>query len=400
MSHGHLTSLKSVARQSEASSGVRINALDGVRGIAAILVVLFHSSLIEPRFHDWYFAPPATGVDFAMFLVPLSLGPEAVYVFFVLSGFVLSHAYTAKSAATPSYLFSRIIRLYVPIWGAVALGVGVQILIGNLDGVAGTGWVEEQRVDLSMQMIVRDLVLLDGTSNINGSLWSMRYEVFFSLLLPIVILIAVPARRIGYRLGLIAVMAVVMFAVSDSLTFYMVMFLAGAVLAQVRIPNIPTLLAVPIFVIAVILFMSRRTFPLFLGQPAPPEIWIWFTAVTMAAVLFIMIAIGNKPISRLMSSRVMQFVGVRSYSLYLVQAPIIVATALILSPIIDRDASLPWVTFIAVSASFAVMMIFYKYVEYPSHLWSRTVKKFLAAPKMDPTSPDAISTSSREKSPQ
>lgn len=73
-------------------------ALDGLRGVAALSVVVFHFSVTPARAH---FLPSAyLAVDF----------------FFMLSGFVLSHAYAARLSSgvmsPPSFMRVRLIRLY------------------------------------------------------------------------------------------------------------------------------------------------------------------------------------------------------------------------------------------------------------------------------------------------
>ncbi|MFX7620634.1 acyltransferase family protein, partial [Acinetobacter baumannii] len=71
----------------------RYEALDGMRGIAAIGVLIFHLSILGIRVGDH--------------------GYLAVDFFFILSGFVLSHAYTDRLTTIQfgSFLRQRIIRI-------------------------------------------------------------------------------------------------------------------------------------------------------------------------------------------------------------------------------------------------------------------------------------------------
>lgn len=74
----------------------RVRALDGIRGLAAVVVVVHHTFLVSPLLANPYQNPydvrPGTIAWWATY-TPLHLfwdGTEAVFVFFVLSGFVLS----------------------------------------------------------------------------------------------------------------------------------------------------------------------------------------------------------------------------------------------------------------------------------------------------------------------
>ena len=104
-------------------SGRRLDQLDAVRGLAALVVVVGHigvftdSSILGSR---------------AFALSPLHLieaGNSAVVVFFVLSGLVLTipvlrsrRDHVSSRALWSPYYPRRLVRLYLPSWGALALG--------------------------------------------------------------------------------------------------------------------------------------------------------------------------------------------------------------------------------------------------------------------------------------
>lgn len=104
----------------------RYEILDGLRGVAALLVIWYHvfeafaTSPVDQRFNHGYLA-----VDF----------------FFVLSGFVIGHAYDGrwKRGMTPGrFILRRIIRLQPMVIIGVLLGVISFIIQGceRWDGIA------------------------------------------------------------------------------------------------------------------------------------------------------------------------------------------------------------------------------------------------------------------------
>lgn len=92
---------------------IRFDALDGLRGVAALCVVIYHRKLWLglPLFGEGYLA-----VDF----------------FFMLSGFVIGHAYgerlASKSLALGKFAWLRAERLWPLLIAGTTLGLAQQVL--------------------------------------------------------------------------------------------------------------------------------------------------------------------------------------------------------------------------------------------------------------------------------
>lgn len=187
---------------------VRIEALDGLRGVAAIVVVLYHALLIVPEFSASIVdgvEPLAGTPEWALLRTPLRIlvmGPEAVLIFFVLSGFVLTLGFVGRpmsSRFVGSYLIRRVLRLYIPVWGSLIFAFVLALAVPrNVD--AASSWLASHP-DASIGDLLKDGLLLLGTSNLNSPLWSLVWEVWFSLLLPVIWLVFRVARVERWWIG-------------------------------------------------------------------------------------------------------------------------------------------------------------------------------------------------------
>jgi peptidoglycan/LPS O-acetylase OafA/YrhL len=95
-------------------------ALEGVRGLCAVLVVFGHMTYMAPVLDPGY----------ACDLLHIDFGPQAVLVFFVLSGYVIGLATTgpATRGAIGHYCSRRLLRIVPIAWIAIAF---TWILLGH-----------------------------------------------------------------------------------------------------------------------------------------------------------------------------------------------------------------------------------------------------------------------------
>ncbi len=81
-----------------ASTGSHFDALDGLRGVAILLVVSFHTLYVNPD-HGWLVRMFNWGV--------IQSGWMGVPIFFVLSGFLISYPFFQKRATDPQFWYQR-----------------------------------------------------------------------------------------------------------------------------------------------------------------------------------------------------------------------------------------------------------------------------------------------------
>lgn len=104
----------------------RYEFLDGLRGIAALLVVLFHfNNLLK----DYSIHPFSQFIDWI-----LNRGHCGVEIFFILSGFVIAYSIRSQSISSHfalTFFIRRSVRLDPPYWITLCCVIGLS-MIGNL----------------------------------------------------------------------------------------------------------------------------------------------------------------------------------------------------------------------------------------------------------------------------
>jgi peptidoglycan/LPS O-acetylase OafA/YrhL len=207
----------------------RYDELDSLRGVAALVVVFYHFSLLRP-FHT---LPGHLQTLFSLGTHPLLAGHEAVLLFFALSGFVLALPFLKnKQQPYPIFIQRRILRIYGPYLAALLLAVIGCVLFhseaGQWRGISST-WADPVAFRSVFQHV---LFLGDYPSHYNWAFWSLVYEMRISLIFPF--LIEVVRRSTAFGVGLLTASCLVI-GVTYLPTFeYMAIFILGILLAQYR----------------------------------------------------------------------------------------------------------------------------------------------------------------------
>jgi len=156
----------------------RINYLESIRGLAALQVLLLH-----------FFAAFAPGLVFSLpagapvagriHLSPLYFlydGYSAVYIFFALSGYVLTRSFERHLARPSSQIVARAVRLGFPAIAATLVAAAVMLAFGRPNVAAGelsgsTWFASHWNTEVSFLAVIRDGVvnaLLLGYRNLPG----------------------------------------------------------------------------------------------------------------------------------------------------------------------------------------------------------------------------------------
>lgn len=361
-----------------AAQSTRIVALDGLRGVAAFVVLVHHTLLASPVLARPYFSDhsPSTVFD-PLIYSPLHLlwaGTEAVYIFFILSGIVLTLPVLKNARFSwRAYYPSRLVRLYIPCLAALALAVALALVVPRTVAGAHGAWSALHVMAITPVRIAHAAILVDGTNALNTAFWSLQFEVLFSLLLPVYVLIASLTKRRWWLTAIASIVIVLIGTISGNtwLTF-LPMFMIGCAFAvrlddlrrmAARVPSIGwwSLLGFAVLGITSAWWLGRT------GDRAEVHL-VTMVPVMLAAALFVLMAIGWPAAQRVLASRIGRWLATISFSLYLVHEPIVVSFAFLL------PASLTWlVPIVAIPVCLVVAVLFQRVIEGPSHRLAQAV---------------------------
>lgn len=310
----------------------RIAAFDGLRGIAAAIVVLFHYlCMLHPT---W--APMMAETAHWLSHTPLHIlwnGRFAVAVFFVLSGFVMAAAAERHRNAVMASSVARYLRLALPATISCLLGWmwlsafpdAAQALADRL--AAPSRWLNYtyQEPILPLWYAVADGMagnFLRGYSRFNNVLWTMKIELLGSL--AIFLLYALTQGRLRL-LALAAGGVAVLLWLSDA---YMC-FVFGAALYEAHrrrlLQSRSVALSIGALVAAVMLGGPGEGAHVRLHLPDVPPEWHLGRSrgvvVGLAAALLIYATLTLPALARLFACRLPVFLGRISFGLYLVHVP-------------------------------------------------------------------------------
>jgi len=292
--------------------------LDGIRGVAAISVMVYHAAAL---------------------IVPVRLPGSylAVDLFFMLSGFVLTHAYADRLAGGlgwRAFLVARLVRLYPLYIVGTMFGVLVvtAVLIAGMGHLDALGW--SSRVVAALAMLPSPALGRGGTElyPLNVPAWSLFFELAVNIWFAVA-LSRIETRVLAVGVGVAAIVfALVILAHGSAnvgwqwgsflggiarVTFS---FWAGVLIYRLRIRGklvLPFASAIPLLLI-----------PLFLLDTASRG-WldIGLTMIVFPAIIIGSAAVVSGPVSE----RICAIMGQISFAIYAIHYPILSLAVLALA---------------------------------------------------------------------
>lgn len=307
----------------------RFTELDGLRGIASLMVGLNHALSIPA------IAASATVTGLAIArLSGLINGALAVDLFFIMSGFFLTVMLEDFRRRT---IFAFYVRRFTRLVPPAAISV-ICIYLFVILAIAGKpaarldgSELVQFRIDnaaIPLKILLLNLALIRHT--LNPPLWTIRLEIFASLLFPALLFLKTRRAGTGYKFGLFILLLALAIPLNSTqklgldVFHYLYIFYAGVLardfgprLALLRRSLQYALLAISVLALALLgefvpVFQHPVSFDL-------PE-------TLFGTLLVALLAHGKIPaIRNLMNSPVVQFFGRISYSFYLMSWLTIIA---------------------------------------------------------------------------
>ncbi len=382
----------------------RLAFLDGLRGIAALQVVILHyATAFLPGLVQDSLPPASWGAPFAnspFFF--LCNGYAAVYVFFLMSGFVLRGAFM-KMAVLPLGAWRRLVRLGVPAAAAACFAVGLFAAdpSAHFRAAAVSGsvtWLAKLilapaswRALLHEALLNSMLIGYQGvsvlpdwlhqpsiSSSFNPPLWTLHKELFGSLICLGFAALFRWARWLAWP-----VLLVLVFKYGGAPLFS---FVIGFALAAFYPRRLPWWLQLGGGACLALGLWSCRL------EPLPPVmvlhrllrhahvVGVWEFSYELSGLL-IFLGVLNLPVAqRLLETRPAQRLGHVSFALYLLHFPVMATLGAEVFLLLIKFLSQPFaalVTFlIGLAVTLAAALLFTKYVDEPAVRLSRLTPRF------------------------
>lgn len=375
--------LSSVDSKIKPNLGGRIHSLDGIRGIAALVVLVHHTALLFPSLAATYYdKTPATtgGTVWWLSHTPLHLlweGGSAVYMFFILSGLVLTLPFAEKPFRAKVFFPQRLLRLYLPIWASV-LFAAITVFLVPRTGDTGNAWLDARMENVTALVLSLDLTLVLGPGGVATPLWSLQWEILFSLALPIYLWLASKWRgHLAAKLGILILVicsSAFMDATPELALKYLPMFMIGVVMITEKDSLTGWATAISrrkgywpaVFSLGGVLLAAR-----WYVVPLTPSEYLHDLTIgptVLGAGMIVFCAVYWPPLTSKLERPAAQWLGRISFSLYLIHEPILVTLAYLMGP-----ANRPWAAASGFAISLLVAPLFFRWVERPSHKLAKAV---------------------------
>ncbi len=366
--------------------------LDMIRAIAAILVLVGHARALFLVDFDEVQSPT---IFTKLFYAVTGLGHQAVMVFFVLSGFLITRSIRqniTRGWSWRTYSANRLIRLYVVLVPAIAIGACLDLAgiyyFGTSGIYGGNNYALIIKDAVGNSLSLRDafinLAFLQGiagpTFGSNGPLWSLSYEFWYYVLFPLLIIPVFTRSSKSSKLISIALAVVIAFLIKGPILTYFSIWMLGATIAFIppfTATKATALTCLSAAILIACILISRMRSQMSFGNDL-------LVAVSFSMFILGLINLGDRKLSNTYERAAKSLSSV-SYTLYLVHLPLLVILNAFL---IGQDKRwMPALSTISIVAFLCVASISYAYlIAFFTEYRTETIRQKLGTfPRQPPT---------------
>lgn len=358
----------------------RSYTMEGMRGFAVLLVFGVHFTAI---YDAWSRGPLTQGLADVVY----GIGHSGVDLFFVLSGYLIYGGVIRRALHYPTYMRRRLRRIYPTFFAVFCLYVVLSLL------VPAESKIPDGAVPAALYLGA-NLLLLPGIFEIpplNVVTWSLSFEVFYYLTIPLVVgVLAMRRWASPWRVTFFVALGTMWFVHCldrESLRTRLIMFVSGIVVYEVlhrRESRAPARVSAEWGALAVLVsglalafvfdpgYLKPAILPQ-LGGPVGNALHVLTLAVTFG--IFVSIALraaGRGPLNVLLSARPLRWWGNMSYSYYLIHSLTIQFVFLVAGRLLPErfhgDAAFWVMSVVTLVATWVVATVLFLVVEKPVSL--------------------------------
>lgn len=334
----------------------RYEELDSLRGLASLTVVIHHCLI---SFTTFYLLSNHQSINNNLMQTlsnsPLHFiwgGHEAVILFFVLSGFVLSlPILNGNFNRFDQYLIKRFCRIYLPYIFTIAVSALLYSIIGTNDTPDLSEWFNGMWSNpITLKSIISFLLMFGFDShNLNTVTWSLVHEMRISIIFPLIMVIIIKykfIKSLSYGMAATLSLWIIFLVISKTIPnqdisnlvfsfgttfYYCSFFVIGAIFAKYR-DKVSKLFFSLNFItktigalLALVLYTIEWSIPI-LGKAKNSNMEIAQKlgtitvdfSIAIAVIILFSYALNSKWFKNLLNQKPLLYLGKISYSLYLI----------------------------------------------------------------------------------
>ncbi|MBF0175324.1 MAG: acyltransferase [Magnetococcales bacterium] len=378
------------------------HSMNGVRGWASLVVFVYHSvPLFYPVISTQKHGVAKGYIDLFLAKSPLYVltnGTFAVFVFFVLSGFVLSVKFFEEKSRiyVVSSMLRRYFRLAIPVFASsliIVICIRFNLFHENEMVKIGLLKTEQQRYifqfyfhDIFQESLIR--VFTERSALLNLVLWTMQYELVGSYIVFLFIILFGTSR-------LRFAMYFIFLAFAGKTGYYVIYykcFIFGVVLADIytnfpAIKRLNKIFSLEImFIFTALSGLALGSMPMYIEEPSAYQKSLQYVmrgvnfdgVYALGSCLVVLGVLFSKNLERIFSSKVSLFLGRVSFSIYLLHISIIFTFGYYLFSILEANKVLhdfAFVIYFVLTTFFAITVSHYfeKFIDRPINGFSQKV---------------------------